>query len=257
MSKICYWSIGDGDYAKMISAMVHSARQVGIQEDFHVWTDRDVPNAITHPCGEFKKDHYLFKIDFLKDEVHKLEYDYFIFVDADSWFVRHPGDILASLEGAPVHICMESNCDDPNSKRADWWGCPLPRFCELMREKGVRSRKIFNCNAGFWIVHKHAIHTVHRLVYEFWHHCNQKGFAFTEEAPLSYVGHMMTGDPYKHQLRENPTIWASDWMGHFKDQIPRDEEWIFNDYMTMDPIKVKPFLVHAMRSKEVLRNFQP
>lgn len=254
-NKFCYWSVADGDHGKMMAAVVHSARRVGVQENFHVWSDQRIPGAITHECGQFKKDHYLFKLDFLKNEAHKLMYDYFIFIDADSWFVRNPENILDRCHNSPVHIGLESDCTGENLVRDDWWDCPLPTYVQLMREKGVRSSKVYNMNAGLWIVHRDAMDHVHRLAYEFWHYASSKGYKFTEEAPLAYVAHMMTGDPEKHILKNNTDLWASDWLGHWKDRIPEDEEWNFTDYMTGELIPVKPAIVHAMRSKQVLKEY--
>lgn len=251
-NKFCYWTVADGDHGKMMAACIDSARKVGVNENFHVYSDKPVPGAITHEAGNFKKDHYLFKLDFLKDRVHKLFYEYFIFLDADSYFVRNPGNILQYLKGGPVHIALESDCNQSSSPRRDWWFCPLEEYSQMMREKGVRSNQIFNMNAGMWIVHRDSIPAVHRLAYEFWNHAKSKGYEFTEEAPLAYVGHMMMANPYKHLVKTNPEFWASDWMGHFKGRLPVDEPWNFHDYMTHDPIGVQPAIVHAMRSKEKL-----
>lgn len=251
-NKFCYWSVADGRHGVMMRALIKSARKVGVTENFHVWSDQHIPGAITHDAGAFKKDHYMFKIDFLQREVKKLFYDWFVFIDADSYFVRHPGDITRYTMNSPVHVCMESDCVNPGNYRKDWWDCPLPTYCQLMRDKGVKHHKIFNMNAGLWVVHRDVIDTVHRLAYEFWNYADSKGYKFTEEAPLAYVGHMLMANPYKHTLKMTPELWASDWLGHFKDKIPVDEQWDFHDYMTDEIIKVQPAIVHAMRSKDKL-----
>lgn len=237
----------------MMEGVIASARAVGVEEPFHIWADKPVEGAITYDAGNFKKDHYLFKLDFLK-EIGKLFYDYYVFIDADSWFVRHPGDLIRYCHDSPVHFTMESDCTLTHGYRQDWWNCPLSEYCRLMREKGVRSRSIYNLNAGFWITKRGVTDHVFRLGQEFWHHANKNEYVFTEEAPLAYVAHMLMGNPYKHQLRLSPELWASDWMGHFKDRIPVDEPWVFNDYMTGEPIPVQPAIVHAMRSKEAIIN---
>jgi hypothetical protein len=105
----CYWSVADGDYARMFGATVKSARQVGVFKDFHVWADRPVPGAICHESGPFEKWGCLFKLLFLRDAVGKLNYDYFVWLDTDTWFVRNPGDVLRVLKGAPLHIALESD----------------------------------------------------------------------------------------------------------------------------------------------------
>ena len=106
----CYWSVADGPYARMFEVTVRSARTCGVREDFHVWSDSDVRGAVSHPAGPFDKRHFLFKLRFLKERVRELPHRYFVFLDADTYFVRHPGDVLRGLHGAPVHVPLESDC---------------------------------------------------------------------------------------------------------------------------------------------------
>lgn len=253
MSKptFCYWSVADGEYADMMTCCIHSARQVGVQQDFHVFSDRKIPGASVQPAGKFSKSLYLFKFSFLK-EVANLDYDYFVFLDADNYFVRHPGNLLNQLQGAPVHIVLESNCAAENNVRRDWWDCPLENYVELMKTAGVRSRSIFNTNAGFWIVHRNAVERVCQLADEFWQYAKRQGYIFTEEAPLAYVGHMLMGNPYRHTLNANRDVWASDWAGHFQGRLPANEKWNFIDYMSETQYEVNPCIVHAMRSKQMM-----
>jgi hypothetical protein len=236
----------------MMNTVVHSARQVGVFKDFHIWSDQPVAGAIHHPTAKFDKAHYLFKFMFLRDAVKHLNYEYFIWLDADTYFVRNPGDVLAVLQGSPVHASLESDACLSSNKRPDWWGCPLPKYVELMREKGVISKSVFNVNAGFWIVHHDVIDGFFQLCFEFWHHCQNKGFVFTEEAPLAYATHMLCGNPYEHVLRATSDVWASDWTGCHADKLPDAKPWLFTDYFNGERYLVSPAIVHAMRSKRVL-----
>jgi len=253
MYNICYWSVADNEFGhdKMMVTLIDSARKVGIKENFHVFSNVPIKGAITHDSGSFDKKHYLFKFDFLL-EMKKLMYDYFVFVDADSMFLKNieADDLIKYCHNSPVHITFEGDCTNPEALREDWWGCPLAEYSQLMWDKGVKSKKIYNTNAGFWIVHRDAIDSLCRLAREFWDHANSKGYPFTEEAPLAYAGHMLCGDANNHLLTKNPELWASDWLGHFADRLPVIEEWGFHDYMTHEIIKVNPILVHAMRSKQ-------
>src|SRR5271154_4100486 len=86
--RYCYWSAVDGIYAQMMQTVVDSAREAGVFKDFHVWTDRPIDGATCHPAANFDKTLYLFKLRFLRDEVSRLDYDYFVWLDADSYFVR-------------------------------------------------------------------------------------------------------------------------------------------------------------------------
>jgi hypothetical protein len=177
--RYCYWSVVDGTYAEMMQGVVDSARQVGVFKDFHVWTDRPINGAICHSLKDFDKTLYLFKLRFLRDEVSKLDYDYFVWLDADTFFVRNPGDVLRLMQGSPVHSSLESDACLAANVRPDWWGCPLKDYATLMRFLGVRSRAIYNVNAGFWIVHHDVITRFCELAYEFWDLATRAGFEFT------------------------------------------------------------------------------
>ncbi|HRI15400.1 MAG TPA: hypothetical protein PLX89_20585 [Verrucomicrobiota bacterium] len=250
--RYCYWSVVDGPYAPMMASVVESARRVGVFKEFHVWTNEPVAGAVCHRVKRFSKKNYLFKLRFLRDEVRRLPFEYFVWLDADSWFVRDPGDVLRALQGAPVHSSLESDACCPRNVRPDWWGCSLKNYAILMRFRGVHSHAIYNVNAGFWIVHRDAIDTFCDLCFDFWFFCKKAGYVFTEEAPLAYATHMLCGDPYRHSLRNLPDLWASDWTGVYQDRLPDGKPWEFVDYFSEETFPVNPAIVHAMRSKEVL-----
>jgi len=252
----CWWSVGDGHHGKMLRSTVKSMKEHNIEGDIHLWTDRDdIEGAVIHhvDTNSFDKKHYLFKVEFLQREVAKLDYDYFIFMDADTYFVRElPYDPLIMMQGSPIHSFLESKTYNPENVRFDWWGCWIPRYEELMRECGVISMNVYNVNAGLWIVQKEAINTICSLMRFFWTYCKDRGHTFTEEAPLAYATHMLCADAEAHQIYNFSDIWASDWTGHFNNRLPVDEPWNFVDYFTNKPVPVQPAIVHAMRSKGVL-----
>lgn len=252
MNTYCYWSVADGRHAVMLNAAVNSARTNGVYHDFHIWSDIPVKGAENHRVHAFDKSHYLFKFHYLEKHVSQLNYDYFIWLDADTYFVRNPGNPLSPLRGAPVHACLESDACSSLRYRDDWWGCPMDRYAQYMYQLGVRSNSIFNVNAGFWIVHKLAIERFCELCREFWQFTHGHGHTFTEEAPLAYATHMLVGDPYEHTIRRDPDLWASDWRGRFDGVVPDGRPWFFEDYFTGEKIPVNPAIVHAMRSKDAL-----
>ena len=63
----CYWSVADGEFALMAETMVASARKAGVTTEFHIWSDGEIAGATVHPITGFKKEHYLFKLEFLRD----------------------------------------------------------------------------------------------------------------------------------------------------------------------------------------------
>lgn len=251
----CYWSIAYGSHASMMMSVITSARKCGVKEDFHVWTDRNIPGAISHPCGIFNKELYLFKFRFLLNEVSKLNYDYFVWLDADNYFVRHPGDGTYDglLRENKWFVQMESDCTSPFVKREDWWGCPIKWYPLLLRYSGVKSEKVYNTNAGFWIVRKDAIREFYDRTMQFHEFCRSKLHLvnFTEEPPLAFIGHFVD-DIEQNTLRETSDIWASDWTGNYANALPTGDHWDFEDYMSGEKRRVNPAIVHAMRSKRLL-----
>ena len=251
-STYCYWSVADGEFALMAETMIASARKAGVTAEFHIWSDREIAGAVVHPVRGFKKEHYLFKLEFLRDHVATLPHDYFVWLDADCYFVRDPGNILRVLGGAPMHASLESDLCGPDHSRTSWRGCPLPIMAHLMRAGGVRGKSIFNVNGGFWIVHRDAIEKVCELAFRFWEIGREYGYLFTEEAPLAYAAQMLCRNPDAHQLRRWTDVWATDWQGVLGKRLPADRPWIFRDYFTLEELKVNPAIVHLVGCKDVL-----
>jgi len=236
----------------MAETMVASARRAGVTTEFHLWSDQKIAGAIVHPVRGFKKDHYLFKLQFLRERVARLPHDYFVWLDADSYFVRDPGNILRVLNGAPMHASLESDMCGSNNIRTDWRGCPLPIYAHLMRAAGVRGKSIFNLNGGFLIVHRDVIEKLCDLAFSFWEIGRRHGYLFTEEAPLAYATHMLCGNPGAHRLRRWTDVWVTEWRGVFGKRLPDGRPWIFKDYFTFDQLEVNPAIVHAVASKDLM-----
>lgn len=236
----------------MAETVIQSARNVGVFRDFHVWADRPVPRAICHDAGSFDKAGCFFKLTYLRNAVATLKYEYFVWFDTDSYFVRQPGNILRVMGHSPIHIALECDLCRPENKRSDWWGCPNAEFVKLMRQKGVRSNSVFNVNGGLFIVHRDVIPTLFDLTFDFWKYCQSKGYFFNDEPLLAYAMHMLCGNPYAHTLRATSDLWASDWTGSFNDALPDGKPWSFVDYFTEETFTVNPAIVHAMRSKKAL-----
>ena len=250
--RFCYWSVVDGDYALMARVMVKSARQAGVGTDFHIWTDRPIAGAKCHRAGSFKKGGCFFKLNFMRDEIRKFKYDYYVWLDTDTYFVRDPGDILRVLHGSPVHLTLECDLGSPKNRRLEWWHCPNQKLMRLMRDQGVASDRIFNCNGGFWIVHHDVIETVFDLAFDFFHYCEAKGFLFVDEPLLAYAMHRLCPNPEAHTLRATKDVWASDWTGRYRDVLPDGRRWRYKDYFTEEQFLINPAIVHCMRSKQAL-----
>lgn len=250
MKEVCYWSVGDGDFGYMLQSLVSSYRSVGMKEDFLAFSDREIDGAQTQILKSFDKSFYLFKFSFL-EYLKKFPYRYFIFIDADSYFVRKPHSILKFMKNSPIHSFLESDLTVP-SIRQDWHRCPLPEMVQLMRDCGINQPHVYNVNGGFFIVQREAIDIVCQLVIDFWKHGFEKGYAFTEEPSLAYATQMLCGNTEEHLLINHRDVWGTDWTAHYKNHLPDGKEWVFKDYFTEKTYLINPAIVHVLKGKGLL-----
>lgn len=253
MKDICFWSVGDGDYSAMLQTLVYSFHDMEMEGDFHVFSDRKIHGAITHQAGQFDKRGCFFKFNFLRQEVKNWDYRYFIYLDADTLFLRKPLlPLINLLHGDPLHLFFESDCTVPQLVRQNWWGCPLSEYVRLMHDCGVTSPHIYHINGGFFIVEKHAIDIICELALDFLEYAGRQRYALPDEPAWAYALHMLSHIPEKHLLSRYWDVWCSDWEGVFKEHLPDGKPWIFHDYMSNIPHTINPAIVHAIRSKDLL-----
>lgn len=253
--KICYWSISWGDYDYMVQSLVNSFQNVGMKEDFITFTEKPVKNCINYRLDqsiELDKLQF-FKFEYLKNKMQQMDYDIFVFIDADHFFVRKPEiEIEDILANSPWHSFLESPINKNITQRQDWWSIPNHHLVRCMKQSGVLSEEIRNSNGGFWICNKHFINQAYSLAYEFHNYLKSNGFTVPEEVSIAYLSHLMSPHLEDRYLEKFTNYWASDWTEVFKDKLPEDKEWEYTSYMTFEKIRVKPAIVHAMRSKKAL-----
>jgi len=240
----CYWSVAEGSDAALLSRAIASARRAGVEEDIHVWSPEPVPEASQHhPCGALEREGGIFKFVFLQRAVQELKYDYYVWLEPDDWFVRHPGDLSRVMQGSPVHACLESNFAGAPHAARPLWGANAQVIAALMRAGGVRSQALFTVDAGMFIVRQTAVDRVYELAREFWIFCRDHGFRLGQEPLLSFVTHMLCGNPYAHTLERWPDLWAADRTGHFRDQVPDGRAWSWSDGFPPGARTVNPAII--------------
>lgn len=256
--KICYWSATSGEHSKMLKTLVKSARVAGVQEDFHVWSDIDIPGAITHECSQyvqsFSKFGCWFKLDLLLKEVSKLDYEYFCWLDADQFFVRKPRCILENVGNGLCMIPMENELTDIKNKRGDWWGVPLDKTIRIFREFGCKGRRLYNTNGGLFIVKKDFIKTFYNMCYDFHDIIQKMGWNVPEEYCLAIMGNLLNENIDACTSPELEDIWACEWVGKITDKVPDGKPWEWQNYLTAETKMVNPAIVHTMRGKKGLIN---
>jgi len=256
--KICYWTIAWGNYAYMAQSLVNSAKNIGIQDDFIVFSDKNLINCINYPLDskiELNLSNYMFKFFYLI-KLLELDYEYFVFIDSDSYFVAQPNISPLDLmkEGNPWHCFLESPINSEKTIRPDWWGVPVKTLTQMYRNLGVINKEIRNVNAGYWICKKSFIKQAYKLGINCYNYFVSNNYHITEEIPMAYITNYMSKNINFHFHENYFNYWASDWTGNFKNIIPLHTTWNYESYMTGEKFKIKHALVHAMRSKNALIN---
>lgn len=253
-ARFCYWTVATGDYVDLVAAMVDSARRVGVSEPFHVWSDRPVPGAEWHRVGAFNPWGWLFKLVFLREQVQRLDFDYYVFLDADNWFVRHPGDPGRWLSGSPLHLTLEADLTRAESVPV-WWEYSAGTIAALMHAAGVRHRSVHTVNAGMFVVRREAIEGVYRLMNRFWAFCREHGVWCVDEMLLSFAMHRVCRDPSPHLLAATHGFWATDTHGVYARRLPDGRPFHFRGFHRQHDLWVDPAIVHLIRGKGPLRAY--
>lgn len=262
----CYFTgTNRQDESGLIRAMIRSARAVGVNEDFHVFSPFPFREygAIPHdfPANRSWKSH-MAKIEILA-ELANLDYEYFVWLDSDNFFARHPGDLKELIRDNPIWVSMEA--DIFYSVHNDWYGMRLdervdkhtPRtgpFIEIMRQFNIVRDKIWLTNGGMWIVRKEAIPVFVEYMFACWNHLVSMGFnSMPDEPPLAIVGQTMVPDPENNTFENHSHLWACDWHGHHEHKLPDGKPWRYKDWTTDKYTNlISPAIVHNMRGKKFM-----
>lgn len=246
-SKFCYWSVATGNYGARMEHCVRSARQAGVFKEFHVLTDRPLEGCECYEAYACDQAHGLFKLHYLKVGMDRLNFDYFVWLDADTVFARNPVDVLAPLGRSPIHLPLEVNLA-PVAEDAEWKGTRVGALRALMVQEGVVNEPWLGGSA-FWIVHHDAIEGVYDLALGFWHQAKAAGWRVDVSAALSYALQMLCADPERHRLEQHPGLWASDHADAARTAAPNGEPWTWQHPLDPKPLRVQPAIVHLPQAR--------
>jgi len=252
--KTLIWSVAWGDYRYMTQALMDSIRSVGITHDILTFSDEPLANVVSCEMDksiemDFKqywKFHYLRKLE-------AMDYDLFVFIDSDHYFVRKPSKDFSEIIGSdPWHSFLESPINSPETKRGDWWGVPNQAMTLIYRDFGVVQDVVYNTNGGFWMCKKPFIKHAAATGLLFKDYQRNLGLDLPEEVAIAVMSHLFSRDYSNRFHSQNTDMWASEWTGALKDKVPDGSPWEFQEYMTNARFTVNPAIVHAMRSKSAL-----
>lgn len=252
--KTLIWSVAWGDYRYMMQALMDSARAAGIQHDILTFSDEPLANVVSCELDksinmDFKqywKFNYLLKLQ-------ELDYDLFVFIDSDHYFVRKPSKEFSEIIGSdPWHSFLESPINSPLTKRGDWWGVPNANMAQIYRNFGAIQETSYSTNGGFWMCKKNFIKQAANVGFSFRDYQRNLGLDLPEEVAIAVISHMFSPDYSKRFHVNYEDTWASEWTGALKDKVPDGTDWDFQEYMTHERKRLNPAIVHAMRSKIAL-----
>jgi hypothetical protein len=252
--KTLIWSVAWGDYRYMMQSLMGSIRESGVEHDLLTFSDEpldgvmslEMDTRITMDFKQYWKFQYLSRLA-------ELDYDLFVFIDSDHFFVRKPPKEFYEVIGSdPWHSFLESPINDPSTRRGDWWSVQNPEMVNLYRGFGVNQRTVYSTNGGFWMCRREFIPQAAAVGLAFRDYQKNLGLDLPEEVGIAVMSHMFSKE-YTDRFHKNyMDFWASEWTGALQDRVPDGEPWQFQEYMTGTRSVVNPAIVHAMRSKKAL-----
>ncbi len=245
----CYWTVATGTYGALMESCVRSARAAGVFKEFHVLTDRPLEGCECYDACNCDKDRGLFKLHYLKVGMSRLPFDYFIWIDSDTVFVRNPVDPLGALSRSPIHVPLEANLSEIPAD-AELKGIACGRLLELYREAGI-ANQVYLSQSAFWIVNREAISAVFEYAFQFLNGAQAKGILLDADAGLGYAMQILCADPEAHCVGARPDLWASDDTGEFAEHLPYGGAWLWRHPLSSTPIRVCPALIHTPVTRNI------
>lgn len=252
--KTLVWSVAWGDYRYMMQALMKSIRDSGVEHDLLTFSDEPLDGVMSLEMDmriamDFKQ---YWKFQYLP-RLSELDYDLFVFIDSDHYFVRKPPrDFSEVIGGDPWHSFLESPINDASTRRGDWWGVQNQEMVRIYRGFGVNQRTVYSTNGGFWMCRRDFLSHASSVGLMFRDYQKALGLDLPEEVGIAIMSHMFSADYSDRFHSRNMDFWASEWTGSLQDKVPDGEPWQFQEYMTHAKSVVNPSIVHAMRSKKAL-----
>lgn len=228
---------------------VRTARAAGVFKQFHVLCDRPLEGCECYDAFQCDKAHGLFKLHYLKVGMSRLAFDFFVWIDADTVFVRNPVHMLGALGRSPIHVPLELNL---SVMKADcmWKGLSCLRLREAFQAGGV-TNQVYLSRSAFWIVHREAIAQVYELALQFWNDSKEGGLLVNADVALGYAAQMLSASPEAHLLTKQPDLWASDDLDYSGENPLAGRPWKWRHPLGTELSEIRPAVLHlpARRSR--------
>lgn len=211
--RYCYWSISTKGYSSEMQNCVDSARQNGVFKDFHILTNSPLESCKCFDLLEFQYQESLFPIFYLKLAMSRLNYDYFVWVDADTRFTSSPRNILDPLRYSPIHAPLSEPILATGEASHSVHKLDHSHY-ERMKQHGLINRPLY-CHTACWMIHHDAITAAYELTQNYWfkHRYEPSPPKFCEA--FGFALQILCGDPRNHLVSTWPHLW---------NESPRNEE---------------------------------
>ena len=207
-SRYCYWSVATGEYSAMMVKCLASAREAGVFKEFHILTDTEIRDSECYDWMGLDLADGMFKMGYLKAAISRLNYDYYIWVDADTVFTANPDQILKTLGRSPIHVPLVDVPENPQIG-ANIRSLSFSDYRQIMLKAGLFGRARISRSA-FWIVKRAAVDIVCELAQHYYAVAKSVGVVPHGDCALSYAMQMLCADPDAHLANLRPDLWGSD-----------------------------------------------
>lgn len=242
-ARYCYWTVATGEYAPLMEDCVRSARRAGVFKEFHVLTDRMLDGCECYEAPSFDPTGGVFKLHFMKAAISRLNYDWFLWIDADSTFMRDPQQVVEAARISPLHAPLELAIPSAD-RESEWKGSSLDRWAQVYSMEGLAETPHL-ASSAFWLVHHDAIDVVFDLGMKFWNRARAQGLLPDAGASLAYVTQMLGANADAHRLHCRPDLWAEHKSNGYSEPPEAPvESWVWQHECGGPLVQVRPAIVH-------------
>lgn len=187
---------------------VASARARGCFKEFVVFAENEIEGCVCYQVLEEQEKGGWDVLHYLKLGMRQRKFEYYIWIDPYSYFVRNLQGILSRLNGSPVHvpllvpICEVENMDAGCNTS---WGS----LAALMKNRGIIDVPYVTADS-FWIVKHEAVELLEEYAVGFRNDCRrEEDLDISVAVGLGYAMQLLCGDPERHRLESTSDIWAN------------------------------------------------
>lgn len=264
MKRVCFWTVAWGDkYEKMANTLALSFKKFNYSGDLYIFSKNNITHATkTIHMSQFISDKYLFKIsmlDILYKET-KNNYDYYVFVDCDSIFVKHNGRLYNFIESNKFTCFLEKNilaCESWATQKRD---TVIKAFEHLV--ESYEHNNYYSINGGFYSISSNEVSNFCTWALQSFGYLVTNGFNAVDEILISsYLMKCIHKNELNNFFIENWfDVYCIDSGGTFSGCVPTDKPFNFGDWFSNKEFphrtwSVNPCLIHAPNSKDALERY--